>query len=127
MIELIRARHLSINHRYYIYKIYTENIIYTKSKIRPSWEDHCNWYKSIFEKEDVYIILHQNIKIGYVRIKKENKKISIALFTYYQNMGYGSEAIKQLKEKPLIAKVHKNNKRGIHFFHKNNIPVEVIE
>lgn len=109
------------------YLIYCQNILFTRSRKEPTWFDHSIWWSSVFKREDLYAILLDNYVIGYIRITKDTKEISIALYKELQNMTIGSQALKLLKEKPLLAKVHKNNKRSLHFFNKHNIPIEVIE
>ena len=109
------------------YIIYCQNILFTRSRKEPTWFEHCNWWHSIFDKEVLYSILLNNYVIGYIRIIKDTKEISIALYKELQNKGLGSQALELLKEKPLLARVHKSNKRSLHFFNKNNIPIEVIE
>ena len=124
MIELRKASHEDCAPFFIIYR---QNIHFTKSKIKPTWFDHCIWWSSIFEKEDLYAILSNKMVIGYIRITKDTRIISIALAFRWQNKGIGTQALNLLNEKPLLARVYKNNKRSIHFFNKNNIKMELIE
>ena len=109
------------------YNIYCQNITFTKSGKKPTWDEHCTWWQSIFDREVLYAILFKKHIIGYIRITKDTKEISIALVVRWQNQGVGSRALAMLKEKPLLARVHESNKRSLHFFAKHNIPIEVLE
>ena len=124
MIELRKASHEDCAPFFIIYR---QNIHFTKSKIEPTWFDHCIWWSSIFEKEDLYAILDNKRVVGYIRITKDTKEISIALTFISQNKNIGTQALNLLKEKPLLARVHKSNKRSIAFFNKNEIKMELIE
>ena len=126
-IELKKADPKSMIDSFELHAIYSENIQYTKEKKIPKVIDHLKWWFKVFETEDLYLIRSLSFVIGYVRISKETKEINIALKKEWQNMTIGSQALKLLKEKPLLARVHKSNKRSLHFFAKHSIPVEVIE
>ena len=126
-IELRKADPKSIIESFEFHVIYSENIQHTVEKKIPKPIDHLKWWFKVFETEDLYLIRSISFIIGYIRITKKTREISIALKKEWQNMTLGSQAIKLLKKKPLLARVPKNNKRSIHFFNKNNIKVEVIE
>lgn len=126
MIVLVKASYFSLRHRTKFYEIYDENFQYTRKKKEISWETHCKWWSSIFLIEDLYLIQDDNIIIGYIRITKDTKEISMALKRAYQDKGYGSQAIELLEEKPKLAKVHATNGRSVHFFNKHGVPIEVI-
>lgn len=126
MIELIKADYYSLAHRCMFYNLYCDNILYTRDNKEPSWADHCEWYKTIFAIEDLYLIKNTTFIIGYIRMNKKTKEISIALKKVWQDRTLGSQALELLDEKPLLAKVQKSNKRSLHFFRKHNIPIEVL-
>jgi RimJ/RimL family protein N-acetyltransferase len=109
------------------------------SEIIP-YKDHCDWWRSNFDKEYIYIINYQARVIGYIRLTKEKTsskdkyEISISLSEEFQAKGIGSYAYgifeKYMKERnisQIIASTSIKNESGQKFFEKNGFLKENVK
>lgn len=74
-------------------------------------------------------IIKDGICIGKAEINLENKMLCrFEIFKEYQNKGYGTEAIKHLKEKYGIDKlwVEADNHKAIHIYKKNGFEIKKV-
>ena len=138
---MIPAKKSSITYREGLWRVFNENLdanIITHEPI--PYENHCKWWKTVFEKEYVYVILYQSSMCGYIRLtknktsSKEKNVISIALAKKFHHFGIGTYAYKlfeaYMKEKgvnQIIALTVLSNKIGHEFFEKNNFKMTGID
>ncbi len=132
-IKVIPANKDDKAHKKGIWFIKNENLDFSLiSDEKISYKQHNNWWKGIFEIEYIYIILYKSEVSGYIRLtklrtkSKEEHEISIAIAKKYQNIGFGTYALKIFEKKmrkigihQIIAFTHFNNELGQKFFEKN--------
>lgn len=131
-IKVIEANKTNKEHREGVWTIKNNNLKYNLVTSKPIlYEDHCDWWKSIFDTEYLYLILYNSEISGYIRLtkvrthSKELNEISIALIEKVHNSGIGTYAYnlfeKMMMEKNifhLVALTDIKNKQGQKFFEK---------
>ena len=142
-VKLILAEKEVETHRKGIWAVRNENLDYniiTTNTI--PYEEHCNWWESVFDKEHIYLIIYRSDVCGYIRLtkyetsSKEKNEISIAVAKQFQNTGIGSFAYNLFETEvnnkygitQIIANTNIDNDAGKKFFEKNKFDnTEVIE
>lgn len=105
-IKLIPAEKDNEIHKKGILKVFNENINNFHLTSEPvSYENHYKWWDRNFEKEFIYVIIHNSEICGYIRLTKnrtntkEKHEISIAILKKYQKLGIGTFAYKLFEKK----------------------------
>ncbi len=100
-VKVIPAGKVNEDHKREVWKVFNENIGFNIVTTEPvSYEQHCAWWETAFDKEYIYIIKYESTICGYIRLtkvrtnSKEMNEISIALKSEFQNTGIGSHAYK---------------------------------
>lgn len=99
--------------------------MFTTGKIR--WEDHVSFWKKRFadKKAKTYIIYHNGISSGMLRIDKrtDGDEIGIIIAPEWQGMGIGKAVIQAVISKcasrPLLSRVKTDNEASKRIFDKN--------
>jgi len=142
-VSLIESDPHNIYHKKSVWKIFNENLEFFLTNKSVTFEDHCKWWKEVFLREYIYLILFKSKICGYIRLTKyktDNKdkhEISMAITKKYQNLGIGTYAynlfekeIKKFKINKIIAIVKVKNIIGQNFWKKNGFiehPVKYIK
>jgi len=116
-----------------IWEVYNENVESNLITSEPiTYEDHCEWWEGIFEREYIFVIIYRLKVSGYIRLTKiemapkRKHEISIAIRKKFQNTGFGTKAyekwenlVRELGIKKIHALTIIENKLGQNFFEKN--------
>ena len=133
-VKVIPAEKANEDHKREVWKVFNEyigfNFVTTEL---VSYEQHCMWWETVFDKEYVYIIKYESTISGYIRLtkvrtnSKEMNEISIALKKEFQNTGIGSHAYKifenEIRKKGIshiVAMSNIKNELSQNFFIKND-------
>jgi len=139
-VRVLKADKDNEKHRESVWNIFNGNIEYFHLTSSPiSYEEHCKWWETAFEKEYIYVIQLELDICGYIRLSKfrtdtkEKHEISIALSKDAQYLGIGSIALKLFEIEmsnmgisKIIANTEINNKIGQNFFEKNGFLKSLI-
>ena len=140
-ISLIPVEKENETHKRKVLEIFNENIENFYLTNEPvSYEVHCNWWETNFEKEFIYLISFKSEFCGYIRLTKnrtttkEKHEISISISRKFQHMRIGTYAyklfekeIKKIGIKEIIAITEFSNEIGQKFFEKNGFKKSLIK